>query len=187
MNVLSRLASVIGYPQTVPADTVDFTFKVDDGEVRALDLEKRLVLMREISREEDDLPKLASYAAGRMLREDAVLHWDGRSGSAVLTQEIPASATSYEMKVSFEAFADSCDWWLARTASKPVDSSLTTAKGQHDDPIDNQANFHVDGGIAGFRVGCICIGDRRAVREETSVEEFRIHAHRQADANTFGS
>lgn len=123
MSVLGRLALAVGYPQTVPADGLEFTFTVDDGEVRALDLEKRIVLMREISRDAEDLPRLASYSAGRMLREDAALYWDERIGAAVLAQEIPASATSHELKVFFEAFADSCDWWLARTAAEPVKSS----------------------------------------------------------------
>ncbi len=123
MNALGRLASAVGYPQTVPADALEFTFKVDDGEVRAIDLEKRLVLTREISRDEDDLPRLASYSAGRMLREAATLYWDERIGAAILAQEIPASATAHELKVFFETFADSCDWWLARTAAEPVESS----------------------------------------------------------------
>lgn len=123
MNAVGRLASVIGYPQEVPADAVDFTFKVDGGEIRALDLEKRLVLLREISREEDELPRLASYSVGRALREDAILYWDERIGAAVLSQEIPVSATAHELKVFFETFADSCDWWLARTAAEPVDSA----------------------------------------------------------------
>ena len=123
MNAVGRLASAIGYPQEVPADSVDFTFKVDGGEIRALDLEKRLVLLREISREEDELPRLASYSVGRALREDAILYWDERIGAAVLSQEIPVSATAHELKVFFGTFADSCDWWLARTAAEPVDSA----------------------------------------------------------------
>ena len=123
MNAVGRLASAIGYPQEVPADSVDFVFKVDGGEIRALDLEKRLVLLREISREEDELPRLASYSVGRVLRENAILYWDERIGAAVLSQEIPASATAHELKVFFETFADSCDWWLARTAAEPVDSA----------------------------------------------------------------
>ena len=123
MNAVGRLASAIGYPQEVPGDSVDFAFKVDGGEIRALDLEKRLVLLREISREEDELPRLASYSVGRVLRENAILYWDERIGAAVLSQEIPASATAHELKVFFETFADSCDWWLARTAAEPVDSA----------------------------------------------------------------
>ena len=120
---MGRLALAIGYPQEVPADSVDFPFKVDGGEIRALDLEKRLVLLREILRDEDELPRLASYSVGRVLREDVILYWDERIGAAVLSQEIPASATAHELKVFFETFADSCDWWLARTAAEPVDSA----------------------------------------------------------------
>ena len=120
MNTIGRLASAIGYPQVVPADTVEFAFKVDGGEVHAFDLEKRLVLAREISHEEDDLPRLASYSAGRIFREDAALYWDERRGAAMLAQEISAAAAPHEMKVFFEMFADSCDWWLARTAAEPV-------------------------------------------------------------------
>lgn len=124
MDVISRLASTIGYPQVVPAGALEFVFKVDDGEVRALDLEKRLVLLKEVSRQEEDLLRLAGYSAGRIFREDAMLYWDGRTGAAMLSQEISSSATSHELKVFFESFADSCDWWSARTAEEPVDSSI---------------------------------------------------------------
>ena len=123
MNVIGRLAVAIGYPLVVPADRLDFTFKVDDGEVRALDLDKRIVLTRVISREIEDLPRLAAYSAGRMLRESATLYWDERGGAVMLAQEISATATSHELKVFFETFADSCDWWLARTAAEPVKSA----------------------------------------------------------------
>ena len=123
MNAMGRLALAIGYPQEVPEDAVNFVFNVDGGEIRAIDLEKRLVLLREISRVEEDLARLASYSVGRTLRENAVLYWGERSGAAMLSQEIPASATAHELKVFFETFADSCDWWLARTAAEPVDST----------------------------------------------------------------
>lgn len=122
MNAIARLASAIGYPQAVPADSADFTFKVDDGDVRVLDLGGRMVLTREISRNADDLPGLAEYAAGRMLREEALLYWDGRAEAAVLAQEIDAAASPHAMRFSFEEFANSCDWWLARMAAAPVDS-----------------------------------------------------------------
>ena len=123
MNAVCRLALAIGYPQEVPADSADFTFRVDDGGIRAVDLGKRLVLLREISKEEDGLLRLASHSAGRILRENAVLYWDGRIGAAVLSQEIPASAPDHELKTSFETFADSCDWWIERTKAAPVDAT----------------------------------------------------------------
>jgi hypothetical protein len=106
MRAIGRLALAIGYPQEVPADSVDFSFKVDGGEIRALDLEKRLVLLREISREEDELLRLASHTVGRILREDAILYWDERIGAVVLSQDIPVSATAHELKAFFETFAD---------------------------------------------------------------------------------
>ena len=118
---VGRLALAVSYPQNVPADASDFVFKVDGGGIRAVDLGNRIVLLREITRNEDDLPRLASCSFGRTLRDNAILHWDESTGAAVLSQEIPASATSHEMKVSFETFADSCDWWLACTAAEPVD------------------------------------------------------------------
>ena len=121
MNVICRFATAIGYPQTVPAEREEFTFIVDGGEMRALDLGGRLVLTREISREEEDVPRLASYSTGRLLRENATLYWDGRCGAVKLAQEIPADATECELKVFFETFADSCDWWLARAAAEPAD------------------------------------------------------------------
>ena len=51
MSALTRLASASGYSQDVPAGAVEFVFKVDGGDVRCLDLEKRLVLMRELTQD----------------------------------------------------------------------------------------------------------------------------------------
>ena len=123
MSALTRLASAIGYSRVVPADAVEFVFKVDGGDVRCLDLEKRLVLMRELSQDEDDLRHLASCSMGRILREEAMVYWDTQRHAAVLAQEIQASASSHELRVFFETFADSCDWWLARVAAEPMDFS----------------------------------------------------------------
>lgn len=123
MSLLTRLASAIGYSQEVPAEAVEFVFKVDGGDVRCLDLEKRLVLMRELSQDEDDLHHLASCCMGRMLREEAMVYWDTQRRAAVLAQEIQASASSHELRIFFETFADSCDWWLARVAAEPMDFS----------------------------------------------------------------
>ncbi len=123
MSALTKLASSINYPLVVPSDAVEFVFKVDDGEIRCLDLEKRLVLVRELTRDADELLRLSSYSPGRMLREDALLYWDERSGTAFLSQTIHARASSHELRVFFERFIDSCDWWLARIAAEPMDSS----------------------------------------------------------------
>jgi hypothetical protein len=123
MSALTRLISAIGYPQAVPADAVEFVLRVDDGDVRCLDLEKRLVLMRELTREADELYRLATYSMGRMLREDATLYWDTQREAAVLAQEISVTASEHELRVFFETFIDACDWWLARIVAEPMDST----------------------------------------------------------------
>lgn len=124
MSTLERFASAIEYPQSVPVDAVDYAFKADGGEVRCVDLGQRLVLLRQLTQSEEDLMRLAAYSAGRMLRENASLYWDEHRGAAVLAQEIPATASAHEMRMSFETFLDSCDWWLARMEAGPVNSSL---------------------------------------------------------------
>ena len=121
MSALERFASAIEYPQAVPAEAVSFAFMVDGGEIRCLDLGKRLVFMRELTRQEDELMRLARYCVGRILREEASLFWDGEA--AILSQEIPTTASAYEMRTSFEAFLDSCDWYLARMEPVGINSS----------------------------------------------------------------
>lgn len=122
MSALTKLASAIAYPQAVPVDAVEFTFQVDDGEVRGLDLEKRLVLMRELTRDEEELYRLATYSMGRMLREDAMVYWDTQREAVVLAQEIAITASAHELRVFFETFMDACDWWLARVTAEPMDT-----------------------------------------------------------------
>jgi hypothetical protein len=122
MSALTKLASAIAYPLAVPGDAVEFTFRVDDGDVRGLDLEKRLILMRELTRDEEELYRLASYSLGRMLREDAMLYWDTQQGAAVLAQEISTTASAHELRIFFETFIDACDWWLARVTAEPLDT-----------------------------------------------------------------
>ena len=58
------------------------------------------------------LPRLAEYAAGRMLREDAILSWG--SEGVFLWQEASADASAVAFRSLFESFLDSCDWWRAR-------------------------------------------------------------------------
>ena len=99
MSALTRLASAIGYSQDVPASVVEFVFKVDGGDVRCLDLEKRVVLMRELTQDEDELRALAACSMGRLLREEARLYWDTQRHAAVLAQTIPASASSHELRL----------------------------------------------------------------------------------------
>jgi hypothetical protein len=56
-----------------------------------------------------------------MLREDAVLAFDQRSGAAILWREVDGSADERTLQRAFENFADSCDWWRERIAAQSGD------------------------------------------------------------------
>ena len=73
----------------------------------------RLRLSFALAADEAHLPKLASFAAGRMLREDAALSVDG-GRRPFLWQGAPASAGAPALARLFETFMDSCDWWRSR-------------------------------------------------------------------------
>jgi hypothetical protein len=112
--MISKLASAIGYPDKVADGLVVYTFRVDGWEIIAEKIAFRIVLKRYLDVSYDDLPMFASYAAGRLLREEAVLAWDDKMQKAVLWREIPPQTDSSEMRAAFEEFADSCEWWMQR-------------------------------------------------------------------------
>jgi len=89
-----------------------FTFRVDGMEVLAEESDGRLVLSHALSDDDGLVPALAGYAAGRMLREDAVLSYGNRQ--TFIWQDAPADADAHGLRRLFETFADSCDWWRAR-------------------------------------------------------------------------
>ena len=111
-GAIRRLAESIGYPEKVAAGLHTFVFRVDGMEITAEEADGRVVLSIVLTDDESKLPTLASYAAGRMLREDAVLSW-GEKG-AFIWQDVPSDASSRDMLMSFETFMNSCDWWRAR-------------------------------------------------------------------------
>ena len=112
---LDRFLTAIGYPEKAPDGATSFPLLVDDGEVLVRAEGARLVLSRVLSREAEDLPRLASFVPGRMLREEAVLAAEpGPDGAAFLWRELPADASAGAMQLAFESFCDSCDWWLDR-------------------------------------------------------------------------
>ena len=71
------------------------------------------------------LPRIASLAAGRMLREDAVPAFGGEGGHAFLWQNLPADADASAMRRGFESFAASCDWWRERLSGAAQDTEET--------------------------------------------------------------
>ena len=113
-SAVNRLCEAIGYPDPVPEGAASFQLEVDNAEVMARILGKRLVLSKVIDRNEADLPRLASFAPGRMLVEDAVLAWDERAAACVLWQELPDDADASHLVGFFENFMSSSDWWMAR-------------------------------------------------------------------------
>ena len=76
-NSIKRLLAAIGYPERMSEVAVPFTLRVDGIEVFAEETDGRLVLSYALTDDESLVVQLAAYAAGRMLKEDAVLAYGG--------------------------------------------------------------------------------------------------------------
>ena len=120
----------VGYPDRVSEASSSFTMRVDGMEIVAREANGRITLSCSLSGDPEVVPALCSYAAGRMLREDAVLACD--RSSAFIWQDAPAGSGEREMVRFFETFVDSCDWWRER-----VDAMRggTAASGSPDDAM----------------------------------------------------
>lgn len=124
-DATTRLLAAIDYPERPATGAASVPLLVDGRTIVAEDLDGRLRLVCRLMDDADDLPRLAAYAAGRMLREDAVLACD--ADGAFLWQEAPAGADARLLRRVFEAFADSCDWWRARVEARPSAASSSDA------------------------------------------------------------
>ena len=114
---VQRFLEAVGYPEKAPVGAVSFAVLVDGGEVRVRAESGRLFFSRALACGEDELPRLAALAPGRVLREEAVLAAEpGPGGGAFLWRDVPADASPAAMQRAFESFCDSCDWWLDRVA-----------------------------------------------------------------------
>ena len=112
---IQHLLEVIGYPEKASDDALSFTLLVDDGEVLVRHEGGRILLTRALTGDPAALPRLASFAPGRMLREEAVLAADPAADGAVfLWQDAPETTDARALQRLFETFCDSCDWWLDR-------------------------------------------------------------------------
>ena len=112
MTRLEHFLKSVGYPDRVPEGSSSFTMRVDGMEIVANEANGRIVLSYVLTPEASLLPVLSGYAAGRILREDAVLTCD--KSSAFLWQDAPGNSGTREMVRFFETFVDSCDWWRER-------------------------------------------------------------------------
>ena len=109
---VEKLVAAIGYPERISGGGGSAVLRVDGMEVSAEEADRCIRLSYALTDDEALLPTLATYAAGRMLKEDAALSYgDGR---AFLWQEGPADADARAMLRLFETFMDSCDWWRER-------------------------------------------------------------------------
>ena len=116
-SAVERFIAAIGYPEKAPVGASSFSVLVDGGEVLVRAESGRLFFSRALACGEDELPRLAAFVPGRMLREEAVLAAEpGPGGAALLWRDLPADASAGAMQLAFESFCDSCDWWLDRIA-----------------------------------------------------------------------
>ena len=122
-TVIGRFIDAIGYPERAPEGAASFTLRVDGMEIMADERDGRLILSRGLTDTDDLLPSLAGYAAGRLLREEAVLAADPNTRGAFLWQDAPATADAHSLVRLFETFLDSCDWWRSRIAGETSSTS----------------------------------------------------------------
>ena len=120
MNAIDRLIDAIGYPSgEVSPEKGAVTLRVDDGEMEVHEADGRIVFSRKLGSFDDaGMARLAGYAAGRILKEDAVLAWDPVAGGLMLWQDAPSVSSGGALKRVFEVFSASCDWWLARASEE---------------------------------------------------------------------
>ena len=122
---LEHFLKSVGYPDRVQEGSSSFTMRVDGMEIVAKEANGRIVLSYSLSGDSAIVPTLCSYAAGRILREEAVLTCD--KSSALLWQDVPASSSDREMVRFFETFVDSCDWWRERVDALSGGATASTA------------------------------------------------------------
>ena len=123
MKAPDRFLRAIGYPlDSVREEEGGYVLQVDGAAVRVAAVRDRLVVSRSFGDPDDEtLRSLAQYAAGRLLREEAVLAWDPDRRELVLWQEIPDVPDEGLVRRAFELFCTSCEWWAERCVEPRVD------------------------------------------------------------------
>ena len=117
-GAIRRMAEAIGYPDKVPEAAFVFAFRVDGYEISA-SVEAGAVLLRlDLPSAPGDVTAFAEFAAGRILREAATLAYDEKGGVPFLWRKVAENASGATLRETFEDFARSCDWWLARAAER---------------------------------------------------------------------
>ena len=114
-GLVERLGEAIGYPERVPEGAVSFLFRVDDDPVEAR-AKAGTLLFRWTFPENAPVERLAEFAAGRILRDPAVLSWDPVRERAVLWRRTAKGAGDRELVRTFREFIGSRGWWKACVA-----------------------------------------------------------------------
>ena len=127
MTAVERLVKAIGYPtEELSSEGGAVSLKVDGREILAREAAGRLVLSCVVAAEPDEetVVRFAGYAAGRMLKEEAVLAWEPTSSALILWQDVSAAADDGVLRRFFEVFATSADWWFARAQNDETVSRI---------------------------------------------------------------
>ena len=117
-GAIRRMAEAVGYPDKVPESAFVFTFRVDGYEISASVDAGEVLLRLDLPSGPGDVAAFAEFAAGRILREAATLAYDEKGGVPFLWRKVAEDASGATLRETFEDFARSCDWWLARVAER---------------------------------------------------------------------
>lgn len=109
-SLVERFGELIGYPERVPEGAVSFVFKVDDDPVEVR-TKAGALLFKWMLPENAPVERIAEFAAGRILRDQAVVAWDSFRERAMLWQRTRKGAGDAALVEAFRVFLGSCDWW----------------------------------------------------------------------------
>ena len=124
MTSIEVLAKAIGYPDELEEGASKAVLAVDDRDIGVSVIDDRFRLTATVflaprdGSGDETIVRLAGYAAGRILKEEAVIAWDPDAESLILWQEFPADASEADLRRFFEVFMASLEWWLDRAEDR---------------------------------------------------------------------
>ena len=126
INLVQRMGELIGYPERVPEGAVSFVFRVDDDPVEVRQKDGALVFKWTFP-ENAPVERIAEFAAGRILRDRAVVAWDPFRERAILWQRTRKGDGERALVEAFRVFLGACDWWK-RCVAELVQPKATLAE-----------------------------------------------------------
>lgn len=125
-GLVERFGELIGYPERVPAGAVSFVFRVDDDPVEVR-MKAGTLLFKWMFPENAPVERIAEFAAGRILRDRAVVAWDAFRERAILWQRTRKGDGERAQVEAFRVFLGACDWWK-RCVAELVQPKATLAE-----------------------------------------------------------